>query len=307
MSYGPPKPVRADEVQAPAAPTAWSPLADATATDLADELRVARAALATAHADRDRWKAEAIAGRTDVATLTAKLTEAQAAVAWQSKQVSVADVVNGRISRHLAALTHEYQSSGGYDGRGRPICGRTIGLTRCTGTEEDAVHQTITRIMASLTPPSDPPDVPATATADKPPPCDDPDCPAVYCTQRRAEAEIVPITAEHATPGVFIVSALRTTLAAGWESSGPVRHGGPGGHRFYIGCALCQGDVDALTDAIGAALADAGYQVAAAVDESEDPGAHALRDAAAAWDDGEPEGPVGRFLRARADRIGGGS
>lgn len=107
-----------------------------------------------------------------------------------------------------------------------------------------------------------------------------------------------------------IGAALRSTDVDGWESSRPMLHGnGPFGHAYYLGCALCAGDVDTLTDAILTALADAGLIITADADGSEDPSAYALRQAARAFVDGYGiDGPkhlsdVPLWLIARADLI----
>lgn len=50
-----------------------------------------------------------------------------------------------------------------------------------------------------------------------------------------------------------IATALRTTAATGWtHKPGEEKwdHHLDGGHRYYIGCALCRGDVPVLADAV---------------------------------------------------------
>lgn len=72
------------------------------------------------------------------------------------------------------------------------------------------------------------------------------------------------------TPQDVIAHALRTTPVPGWEPDPNTLHG-TGGHQYYIGCALCGGEIDTLTTAIINNLADAGYALTAEADGSEHP------------------------------------
>lgn len=72
-----------------------------------------------------------------------------------------------------------------------------------------------------------------------------------------------------------IAAALRTTSVndgpLAMNPDDPQDHHGPGGHRYYAWCALCQGNVDQLTDALMSVVQAA---MAKAWDEGHDAGGH---------------------------------